>query len=352
MVIGVCGFVATGSSAVSDLLKEFDETQVIDSLEFSIAYTPDGLEDLEYHLNKFSKQTSSVVAINRFRKRIHDLGALLKATNGKSIKIANKFLSEIVSLSWEGSMSGSVDKLFMSKYRRKLRQIYLKLHKRLKLKRFPLFIKSLFNYKLECSILPPKFDEASRDFINNMLKACNCDDDKIIVLDQPFDGSNPVKSFKYFDSPKAIIVDRDPRDLYLFAKVFLENKMLGRKMPSQNVDDFIKYYKLVRQGFDNIKGREDILFMNFEELIYNYDEAIKKVSIFCNVSNHVKKGDNFNPHWSRNNTQLFKKYHGFENDVQKIEYELPEYLFRFDNFHDVEAEGSMFFGNMSRRGGQ
>ena len=50
MIIGVCGFCSTGSSAVSDYLKEFKENQVLDMLEFTLAYIPDGLGDLEYIL--------------------------------------------------------------------------------------------------------------------------------------------------------------------------------------------------------------------------------------------------------------------------------------------------------------
>ena len=68
MTLGICGFTSTGSSAVIDLLHEFDEFQVLDKIEFGISYCPDGLEDLDYHVNKYSKYTSSVVAIERFRR--------------------------------------------------------------------------------------------------------------------------------------------------------------------------------------------------------------------------------------------------------------------------------------------
>ena len=71
MIIGTCGFCSTGSSAVSDYLKEFDENQVLDGVEFTYVYLPDGLEDLYYHTtNKISRDDSSSIAIPRFKKFI------------------------------------------------------------------------------------------------------------------------------------------------------------------------------------------------------------------------------------------------------------------------------------------
>ena len=52
MIIGSCGYGATGSSVLTDLLREYDDIQVYDNFEFVIAYRVDGLQDLEYHLMK------------------------------------------------------------------------------------------------------------------------------------------------------------------------------------------------------------------------------------------------------------------------------------------------------------
>ena len=43
-------------------------------------------------------------------------------------------------------------------------------------------------------------------------------EEKNLVLDQPFSGNNPQASFPYFENPRAVVVDRDPRDYYLFVK--------------------------------------------------------------------------------------------------------------------------------------
>ena len=67
MIIGSCGYGATGSSVLTDLLREFDDVQVYDEFEFVLAYMVDGLEDLEYHLMKqYAKNCSGDYAIERF----------------------------------------------------------------------------------------------------------------------------------------------------------------------------------------------------------------------------------------------------------------------------------------------
>ena len=71
MFIGVCGYGATGSSALVGLLKEYPELKVCDNAEIQEAFRIDGLQDLEYHLVKqYSRHISGDAAIMRFKKRI------------------------------------------------------------------------------------------------------------------------------------------------------------------------------------------------------------------------------------------------------------------------------------------
>lgn len=68
MIIGACGYGATGSSAVYDLIREFEGIQSLpfDS-EFIYCYQVDGLQDLQYHLTeRYSKGASGDAAIKRF----------------------------------------------------------------------------------------------------------------------------------------------------------------------------------------------------------------------------------------------------------------------------------------------
>ena len=207
----------------------------------------------------------------------------------------------------------------------------------------------MFKRRYEISILPTNINELSKRYVSDIVNNLVDERSNTLVLNQPFQGCNPIKSFKYFSNPSAIIVDRDPRDHYLFAKLFLQPKGVGYLIPCENVDDYIRYFLLIRQALPEILARDDCLYIHFEKLIYDYEKAIKQISEFCGVKEHVLKGEHFKPTHSRNNTQLFNKYNGFEEDIEKIENELTEYLFPFEDYPDIEAEGGMFYGNQSQK---
>ncbi len=65
------GYGYTGSGAVIDLFKEYDDMQVNDDFEFTLTYWPDSIEDLEFHLMKNpARFFNSDMAINRFKRFI------------------------------------------------------------------------------------------------------------------------------------------------------------------------------------------------------------------------------------------------------------------------------------------
>lgn len=347
--IGVNGYISTGSSAFVDLLREFDDAQVFDSTEFGYTYFPDGLEDLEYHVRNYHKYMSSVVAIDRFRKYMKLRSRKFDCISTKKINdITNDFLNKIIQVTWIGYGDG-IDKLVRSAKELFIKRCIFKAATVLRLNKiFKLYINFL-PYKMELSIMPEKFDTASKDFISNILNVMGRSQQQVTVLDQPFEACNPVKSFKFFENPKAIIVVRDPRDHYLFVKCFQQPRGAGYQIPCNNVNDYIKYFRLMHQSLPDLKERGDIMVFNFEELIYDYEETVKRVEDFVRVAQHIRKGECFKPTHSRNNTQLFKKYTGFESDIKKIEQELSEYLFNFESYPDIKSEDRMFFGSQSRK---
>ena len=346
--VGVCGYVSTGSSAFSDFLREFDDAKVLDSIEFTLTYATDGLEDLEYHVKNYHKINQSVVAIDRFRKFMKK-PSHNRITENKVEKITNDFLNKIIQYSWNlMGYATIVDSYVLSREKNFAKKCISKL---VKILRFNTLINMpgiLFPYKMEVSIMPEEFDKASKVFISDILDAMGREQNRVTVLDQPFEACNPIRSFKFFDNPKVIISDRDPRDHYLFAKNFLRPRGFDF-IPCDNVDDYIKYFRFVRKSPPDSRDRNDVIFFNFEELVYDYENTAKKIANFAGVTQHAHKGKYFKPTHSRNNTQLFKKYSGFESDIKKIERELPEYIFRFENYPDIESEGGMFYGSQNRK---
>lgn len=341
MIIGVCGFTSTGSSAVSDYLKEFSSNSCFDKDEFIITHHPDGLEDLDFHVNrKISKFTSSTIAFLRFRRVSHLL--LKDATKGEIDKIVNDYIENICQVKWEGYASNDFvlfNNWFYKYFWMKIVRSHILEPLANKFNYYPKFFPVR---TMEYAVKPNDFDEYTKCFVVDVLKALGLDLNKNIVLDQPFAGNDPMRSFKFFDDPVAIIVDRDPRDNYIFAKEVL--KARGKQIPTEKVEDFIEYYKTMR-NFDLTENAR-ILKVRFEDMIYQYDCTTEKIKKFLNLNEEDRFKRVFDPNLSKHNTCLYRRFPKYAEDVKKIEVALGEYLYNFEDYESQlpKENGKMFYG--------
>lgn len=342
MIIGCCGYGATGSSVITDLLKEFDDIQVYDSFEFWLTYRVDGLEDLEYHLIKqYAKGTSCDYAIKRFlqRAKCFKTPFINKPCDGKTFfKLSKEFINEITQIEYMGIATADIlsDNIIKNIFAFASKKIFM-----------PCIIEKITNkpsYLWPCrkvyySIEPENFYTAARKYIKNIIKAMGADTSLPVCLDQPFEGNNPLQSFPFFEDPYAILVDRDPRDLYLASKYTKDPNF--KFIPRTNVEDFVVYYRNIRKN--QVKDKR-ILRLNFEECVYDYDSTVKKVMNFLNLKKHTRPKTEFNPQNSINNTQLIRLHPEDKADIEYIEKELPEHLFPFHKYSGVEFTGNPFDG--------
>ncbi len=348
-MIGVCGFLATGSSAVLDYLKEFDELCVLDRDEFLLLYYPDGLEDLDYHLNvNCSKYISSTVAIERFRRALYNLYRYSgnKKTGRAMIDAGEDFIKKITQVKWTGrsnmdfqldcppSYKGFDHHRFGIKLLRKT--IVTPLSRKLKK------TVGLGLHDMEFAMNPEGFDDAAKEFIHRIEELMGADFSKEIVLNQPFCGNNPQKGFKYFDNPRAIVVDRDPRDHYLFSKRFLLNK--AGPIPVESAEKYVKYYRAQRMDRGYVSDDPNVLKIRFEDMIYDYEATTEKIRKFAGLEGLKSAHRYFAPELSINNTQMFKRFPEHEEEVRYIEKELPEFLYPFEKYGDIKPDGKMFYG--------
>lgn len=194
---------------------------------------------------------------------------------------------------------------------------------------------------LYVSMNPDNFLDHSKEYIRNLLKASGFNLNEPILLNQAFEANNPEGSFPFFDNPKAIILDRDPRDIYIQHQLMVSGE--GRWLPKGDVNAFIAQYKHVRKGQNRIDDQNK-LFINFEELIYDYDNTVNKILKFisCDRDRHKLKRKYFKPEKSVNNTKLFETYPQFESEIKHIEKELNEYIFPFENYPIIEKSGQPF----------
>lgn len=342
MIIGACGFGSTGSSVITDYLKEYDSFQVLDDIEFSWVSGVDGLIDLDFHVNHPHNRTmDSIYAIDRYRSMCNSkLNKFRKAGihPKEFIKLTDEFLDSIIMASWEWNLHEP-----SHLWDRVKRYIYYRLSivSKWEVKHgrhwqgFPLETVNL-------SVLPEGFEGKAKKHVRDILIAMGADFSKPIILDQPFAGNNPQACFKFFDDPYAVVVDRDPRDNYVFAKT----KLLGKfhLMPINNVEDFVKYYKALRKNQPYTQPHERVLSMKFEDLVYHYEEATARLRDFFHLPENPNPKSIFDPAISMPNTQVWKRYPQFAKDIEYIEKELPEYLFDYTGCPEPDLNGKMFWG--------
>ena len=329
MIVGTAGFSWSGSSAISDYLKEFDDFQIYNKVEFLLAYFPDGLEDLDFHLNKScSKFLSSCTAIPRFRKVANYLLGIV--TKGKIKRITNDYLNEIIQVKWRGWGQGQdlLHNLFI------YRNLGIRINDRLMQYLPSKFCKKIKLYpirEMEFSIKPENFYEITQRYTDNIFKCLGLDLSKNIVLDQAFAGTDPAKSLPYYRNSKAILVDRDPRDLYVLAKKYFSKR--SYPIPFENVEDFVNYYYHMHKDVLLNSSKKDVLYIRFEDLVYNYEKTTKRIKTFLEIEQESKNQKKyFDPLKSMINTQLFKKHSDLLDDIKYIENKLSDFLFPFEKY--------------------
>lgn len=358
MIVSTCGFGSTGSSAICDYLMECDNVSNFDAVEFNLTTVVDGLEDLEFHLMKqTNRQSSSIYAIQRFNKLITSTTRYW--THNTPIKkkqieqLTDEFIASLTQVTYVG-FSPMIDKKHNEFLRHYLGESII-LNRLLPfLERHNWLKRNIDIYPLDdvkLSVKPSNFYESAKIYIRSLLTLMGCDFSKIIVLDQAFTGNNPAKSFPFYDDPYAVVVDRDPRDLYIFAKEKLRTK--GRFMPSDKVEDFITYYRILRDNQPYKDPNERVLIVSFESMIYDYENSIRRIDEFLQVKNNNRKSI-FNPDLSVANTNLIRRFPQYQEDIRQIEKSLPEYLFPFEKFEGkfVNPSDKMFFGKspLNRKG--
>ena len=341
MIVGACGFGSTGSSIVTDYLKEFDNIQVKDNLEFTYVSGVDGLIDLERAvMNPHNRTAASITAIKRFLKMVEKKNYEIHGLPENYLNdSAEAFIESITMSRWytyDASEIGSnLIKRYIAGIMRKKVIPRLEIKKGHRINIWP-------KTEVRLSVKPNNFYEAARKHVSEIFEGMGLDDNGIIALDQPFAGNNPQACFPFFKDPYAIVVDRDPRDNYVFAKT----KLLGKfnYIPIDTVDDYIAYYRCLRKDQPYLEDNPRILRIRFEDMVYDYDKTSKLIRDFLHLPENPRPRSVFDPSLSIANTQVFKRFTQFADDVKKIEDELPEYLFDYSKYPEPDFSKKMFYG--------
>lgn len=331
MILGICGYGYTGSGALISLLKEYDGVSYLYNKgvqEFTLSYISDGLEDLEYNLvSNPSKGTRCDNAIYRFKLLVDFYERNYnRFTKGQFRELSYDFLDELIQVKWKG--------VRVFEYQRSWKRLFFYFQASVSkvLRRFGINVRLLPLHERYISIFPDNYLNCTRNYLEKVLGGNHEKD--CLLLDQPFSIGNPLHSMRFFNNPKCIVVDRDPRDLYVMVKhVYKKNALF---IPSDTVENFINYYKRVRD--DRLWNDSDLIYrVQFEDLIYKYKETVKGIEEFVGplLGKHSSMKTLFNPSVSIANTNVYSYYPEDSEAINKISHDLNEYLY---SFPDVNIE--------------
>jgi len=317
----VTGYGWSGSGAVVDLLKEYDGFISIDS-EYPLISEPHGFIDLEIFLIQnwhFLRHHKAINDFLIFCKKINKKKSLYNI-NGINIgnklsvdfmKISYDFINEIIDFSYKGRSRINLYHL------NKLENIITKF----KWKFFDKnYTKMYFSRPTE-----KKFLNAIQNFHIKLFEKYINNGFGNIILDQAIPANNMYRAMRYFPNSKLIIVDRDPRDI--FADLVRSKGLIGpelNKLNIESVNKFIKWHTELRKT-DNTVFKEElnknILKINFEDLVINYNKEVKKISKFIGPELKQTKNKYFDPSISKKNIGLWKKINNQEL-MEKIKMEI------------------------------
>jgi len=325
----VTGYMATGGTAVVDLLREF-ESIVYPGVEFRLIKERYGIQDLEIALTENWSFLSADLAIKDFlwlskvhaknHTRLSKIGySYNKYICSEFLKITDLFINNITEYNYQFYWAY----YDFDKFKFILNKIVKSLLRRL------FRIKAVNKYRLAYfskldKIAFEKYVRENTRLIYECIRSKYQKD--IVIFHNSFDPNQIYRMADYFDLSKGIVVDRDPRDVYAEIKYLRRNNFKDGLGDNSELNNFVRLYLSMREykcGFN----QANVLFIQFEELVYNYEEIYSEIISFLDLSYlkaHRKKY--FDPEKSKKNIGIFKNLLTAD-EVSFIEKNLEKYLY-------------------------
>lgn len=324
--IACVGYHATGAGVIDDLFREFDNvTQGQYEVECRVLQDPDGIADLEYNLVENPHRLNSGFAVKRFEKYVKRTVRTYRKIFGNSWEVlSQEYVRNIVKINYRGYWHGDIWLLNpVLRYYHLFRRACTKIApKKLKKPSYYNYFPWLHTY--HACLSEEEFLEHTRNYMDRLCQVMNPEDKEFVLLDQLYAPGNLNRYSRYMRDTKAIVVDRDPRDVYIHQRRIKEHTL-----PADPHEFCIAYRDARKKISQPAEGT--CLFVSFEDMVFHYDEYVKKVMDFVGITeeHHVRKKTRFDPSVSVKNVKQWEKYPEYMDAVKIIEQELPEFLYRF-----------------------
>jgi hypothetical protein len=325
----VSGYGWSGSSAVVDILKEFDGC-VEPDIEFRTIKDPYGIRDLYTKL--VEKEINDNEAIKDFlwlsnhffHKQIRFFGLTVGLNYREKIgkhymEATQKFVEKLVAHKYE-----SCSWFFLDFKRTKGEILKRKIMHRI-FRKNPPNETIYFSHPTD-----EEFVKYAQEFIDDIFRPVVAkkgrENDSHVILDQGISTQNFLQEMRFVRNSKMIVVDRDPRDQ--IADLMTQNVFLGVDFKkTHDPSKFVESFKFRRKNLAELRANPDVLILHFEDLLFNYEDSLKKIMNFLilNPGDHTKKKQLFNPEISRKNYGMWKTLLS-KDESDLIANELKEYL--------------------------
>lgn len=337
--IAVTGYSGTGSSAVIDYLKEFQNYDIAlsDNYEHVLLYYPDTIFDLNQKLLYNNDPLRSDEAIKEFRKAMDFLYKKDFGWFGSYKELIGEDFEKLVNNYLENITEGKINAFWYYNYKNvkfSFIKCILQFCAKIILKR-PIFKWGrkyvISKNEMEYSFINKHdFEKYTKEFIEGYFDLCEKYTEKAYIYDHLIWPSQANALVKLTDTAKMIILHRDPRDLFFINKYYWCSPKV--KTPGTyplDVDVFCDYFKGLKR--DGAIDSEDILNINFEDLVYTYEETTAKINEFLDITENDKKNKlkYFDPKKSIMNTQVYTGKPEWESELKVIEEKLSDYLYDF-----------------------
>lgn len=330
-IITCASYYGTGSSAITNLISEFDSVFSLGEEEFRFLQDPDGVADLEYNLVENFNRHNSGHALKRFRRLVDLNSATLFGSKYESVfkgkwkEKAYQYIDDLVDFSYHGWWQYDLIDKGKCFYFRK-RVLNKLLHLTLWRNKPERTLNTMKKEVTYCSHpTEEEFLSKTRTFVDELFGSVSKKD--IVMVDQLVPPTNIARYLRYVNDLQVVVVDRDPRDLFVLEKYFWQDGIIPA-----DVEEFCKWFKYTREHRKTEKhDTAKVKFVQFEDLIYRYEKTTAELIRWLELddNDHSRRRQIFNPSVSIGNTQVWKKINMDPAEIEKIEKELKEYLYDF-----------------------
>lgn len=305
-IVSVTGFGYSGSGAVVDLLREYDDCLVHgmaeggskaviaddDLGEITFITAPGGLIDIDGVVDT-PVHCLSDEALNRFAKMIYKNPIYHRDPSYRTYLY--KFFDCLIMDYYK--MKGTLSPIFAP---------------RLNSYRFSMYPYTKKEYYALCNKL-----------LYSIFNKLQDGKHRLLVLDQLMQGLTYEDDYckKFMPNFKRILIYRDPRDIYTLIK-----RLDIQWFPHDSVENFIRSMQR-RYSHLDVESKSPLV-IRFEDLILDYDSTVAKIEVYLNLGEHKRPQSCLDTSISCKNIGLWKTATDIpQSDYEKIAASMPQYCY-------------------------